>query len=174
MKRKLRSKYFPYGTNNWLIIIRALLYSHNKTLVKSSWCCQKVIGNPWKIDGIKNKGHFNENLTKNLQRNFSWNFRKIQERPGLTNFRQIFQISAWKFSAKTVRTNIFQNCKDLVAITIAVEYAFFRSNTALHEPRINQSDCEFQSCYTRNIIKTLNQNVRGDAYGLIHQRKLFP
>ena len=39
---KLRSEYFPYGTNNWLI--RVSLYSHNKTLVESSEGCRKVFG----------------------------------------------------------------------------------------------------------------------------------
>ena len=38
---KLRSEYFPYGENNW--VIRALLYRHNITFVKSWKCCREVL-----------------------------------------------------------------------------------------------------------------------------------
>ena len=49
--KKLRFEYFLYGTNNWLI--KALLYSHNKTFVKFSKCYRKVLGklsaNRWNV-----------------------------------------------------------------------------------------------------------------------------
>ena len=44
--------------------------------------------------------------------------------------------------------NDFWTCKDLVVITLAVRYTFFRSNTVLDGPQINRSDSEFQSSDT--------------------------
>ena len=41
VQKNLRSEYFPYGGNNWSI--KGLLYSHNKTHVKSLECCRIVL-----------------------------------------------------------------------------------------------------------------------------------
>ena len=61
------------------------------------------------------------------------------------------KVSARKFSVKNLGTNVLQISNDLVVVKLAVQYAFLRSNTALDGPRINQSDCKFQSSYA--IIK---------------------
>ena len=95
--KKLRSEYFPYGMNNWLV--RALLYSHHKVVGKL-------------IKYISLEAQFFGNQTKNVRTKSLKIFRKIfgelLVRYLQTNCESYLNKYS-QFSSHTPRMFIFQN-----------------------------------------------------------------